>query len=158
MAKTRLSDEEILAQVPQARRRARLDAEVEPRAKAARYDRRSGRIEVELTNGCSFAFPTDLAQGLRGASAADLAQIAIELEGEGLHWERLDADLLIPELLRGVFGSKRWMSEVGRTLGSVRSGAKANAARINGRKGGRPRGTRRPTGPQPAARSKEIRE
>jgi hypothetical protein len=138
MATKKLTDEDILAQVPRARRRARLDAEIEPRAKNARYDRKSRRIEVELSNGCSFAFPAALARGLRGASAADLEEVAIELEGEGLRWERLDADLLVPELLRGVFGSKRWMSEIGRTLGSARSADKANAARVNGRKGGRP--------------------
>lgn len=96
-------------------------------------------MEVELTNGCAFAFPPDLAQGLLGASAVDLDEVRIELEGEGLHWERLDADLLVPGLLRGAFGSERWMSEVGRTLGRSRSAAQANAARINGRKGGRPR-------------------
>lgn len=134
-----LTDKEILAQVPAARRRAELEARVEPRARSARYDRATGRVEVELTNGCMFAFPPDLAQGLRGAPADDLADIAVELEGEGLHWERLDADLLVPELLRGVFGSRRWMSEIGRTLGSMRSEAKARAARINGRKGGRRR-------------------
>ena len=140
MTKTRLSDGEILAQIPGARRAARLDAEHAPRASSARYNRISRRVEIELTNGCSFAFPPRLAQGLRDASPAELSRIAIELDGEGLHWERLDADLLVPELLRGVFGSRRWMSEVGRTLGSVRSEAKASAARINGRKGGRPRG------------------
>lgn len=141
--KKQLTDEAILAQVPRARRSARMEAETEPRAKTARYDRASGRVEVELTNGCLFAFPVALAQGLRGAPAKDLEQVAIELEGEGLRWERLDADLLVPELLRGVFGSKRWKSEVGRTLGRARSKAKASAARINGRKGGRPRGTKR---------------
>jgi hypothetical protein len=141
MAKTRLNDGEILAQIPAARRAGRLEAANSPRAKSARYDRITKRVEVELTNGCAFAFPVSLAQGLRGASPVDLARIGIELDGEGLHWERLDADLLVSELLRGVFGSGRWMSEVGRTLGGVRSEAKANASRINGRKGGRPRGT-----------------
>lgn len=139
MAKTRLSDREILAQIPAARRAARLEAATSPRAKSARYDRITKRVEIELANGCAFAFPASLAQGLRGASPADLSRIAIELDGEGLLWERLDADLLVSELLRGVFGSRRWMSEVGRTLGRVRSEAKATASRINGRKGGRPR-------------------
>lgn len=139
MARTTLTDNEILAQVQAARRRVELAAQVEPRARSACYDRIARRVEVELTNGCMFAFPVEEAQGLRGASADDLADIEIELEGEGLHWERLDADLLVPELLRGVFGSRRWMSEIGRTLGSIRSEAKARAARINGRKGGRRR-------------------
>jgi len=29
----------------------------EPRAVAARYGRQAGRVIVELTNGCTFAFP-----------------------------------------------------------------------------------------------------
>jgi hypothetical protein len=139
MVRPTLTDREIIAQLPGARRAARLASHIEPCAAAARYDRGSRRIEVQLTNGCSFAFPADLARGLRGASANDLADVEIELDGAGLHWERLDEDLLVAELVHAVFGSKRWMSEIGRTLGSVRSPAKARAARINGQKGGRPR-------------------
>jgi hypothetical protein len=135
----RLSDAEVLAQIPRARERARQEALEEPRARSASFNPRTGRIDVELTNGCSFAFPPALAQGLRGASPVELAEVRIELDGEGLRWEALDADLLVADLLRGVFGSERWMSEIGRTLGRRRSEAKAAAARLNGLKGGRPR-------------------
>jgi len=153
--KPRLTVTEILAQREAARSATASDADAEPRARLARYDSRAHRIEVELTNGCLFAFPVDLAQGLRGAGPEDLRDVQVELEGEGLHWERLDADLLVPELMRGVFGSKRWMSEIGRRLGSVRSDAKARAARINGRKGGRPRReTSAGTSPEPARGNK----
>ena len=38
---------------------------VEPRATAARYDRKSARIIVELNNGCIFAFPPHLAPDWR---------------------------------------------------------------------------------------------
>src|SRR5690606_26185555 len=109
------------------------------RARSARYDAATGRIEVELTNGCLFAFPAELGQGLRGASAAQLAEVEVTPSGTGLHWESLDADLLVSSLLRGVFGSRRWMSELGRLGGQAISPAKAAAARRNGRKGGRPR-------------------
>jgi len=135
----KLDDAEILAQIPAAREREREAIRTEPRASRARYDRTTGRIEVELTNGCAFAFPPELADALQGAEAADLADVSVELGGEGLHWERLDADLLVPDLMRGVFGSERWMREIGRTLGRARSDAKARASRVNGRKGGRPR-------------------
>jgi len=135
----RLTDAEILAEVSSARTTALRGADTEPRATQARYEARSGRVEVELSNGCLFAFPAELAQGLRGASPEHLEQVEIELDGQGLHWEHLDADLLVSQLVRGVFGTRRWMSEIGRTLGSVRSEAKARASRANGRKGGRPK-------------------
>ena len=113
------------------------------RARGARYDRETERVVVEMTNGCVMGFPADLAEGLRGAEPDDLAEVQVVLDGDGLRWEGLDADLLVRELARGVFGSKVWMSEVARELGRrggrVRSEAKAAAARKNGQKGGRPR-------------------
>ena len=139
MAKRTLSDQEILAQIPTARRRARVECQAEPVAVAARFDRLRRRIEVELSNGCQFSFPAVLGQGLQGAPDKDLAQVEVSPGGIGLHWERLDADLLISSLLQGIFGTRRWMQELGRAGGQVRSVAKASAARANGRKGGRPR-------------------
>jgi hypothetical protein len=48
----------------------------------------------------------------------------------------------VPALLQGVFGSKSWMARhLGSAGGRARSDAKAEAARTNGRKGGRPRKT-----------------
>ena len=105
----------------------------EPRAKRARYDRKTGRILVELTNGCSFAFPARRAQGLEDASDDELAGVSILGLGLGLHWEKLDADLSVPGLLAGVFGTKAWMDKQ-RT--SRAGSAKATAARRNGAKGG----------------------
>ncbi len=109
-------------------------------AVSARYDRRSARIVVDLNTGVQIAFPAHLAEGLADASPADLADIEVSPAGLGLHWPRLDADLYVPALLQGVFGSKRWMAaRLGAAGGRARSAAKAAAARENGRKGGRPR-------------------
>lgn len=130
---------EILAQIPAARARARAAAASEPRAARARYDRKRTLIIVELTNGAFFGFPAHLGQGLRGATAEELAEVTVSPSGEALHWPRLDADLRVPALLQGIFGTRAWMRELGRAGGRVRSEAKANAARENGRKGGRPR-------------------
>src|SRR5271167_920006 len=86
--------------------RGRKSLAEEPRAQSARYDRLSGRVVVELTNGCSFAFPAAQAEGLEGASGDDLAQIEILGAGYGLHWEKLDVDLSVPGLLAGSFGAR----------------------------------------------------
>jgi len=124
------------AQIDAALGRGRNARLHEPRASAARYDRKLGRVVVELTNGCTFAFPPHLAQGLRAATAEQLAQVEILGAGSGLHWEALDADLSIPALLAGLFGTKAYMA---RHAGRATSSAKANAARANGARGGRPR-------------------
>jgi hypothetical protein len=127
-----LTDTRIDAAIERGRT-ARLN---EPRARAARYDGRLGRVIVELTNGCTFAFPPHLAQGLEEATDEQLAEIEILGAGYGLHWEALDADLSIPGLLAGLFGTKAYMA---RQAGQATSPVKAAAARANGAKGGRPR-------------------
>src|SRR5258705_12406587 len=68
----------------------------EPRATGARYDPASGRVIVDLTNGCVFAFPARALQGLAEASDRDLAAVEVTAAGRGLHWEPLDADVTVP--------------------------------------------------------------
>jgi hypothetical protein len=118
---TNLTDEDILAQLPAARETARIAAETEPRARTVRYQKSTGRVVVELNNGCLFAFPAQLGEGLRGASAAALAKVEVLPGGSGLHWEALDVDLSVPGLLAGIFGSRRWMAELGRPRGTARA-------------------------------------
>ncbi|PZU06134.1 MAG: DUF2442 domain-containing protein [Sphingobium sp.] len=109
-------------------------------AVSARYDRRRSRVVVALNTGVELTFPTQLAEGLADASPDSLAEIEISPGGLGLHWPRLDADLYVPALLQGVFGSKRWMArQLGAEGGRSRTAAKIAASRENGRKGGRPR-------------------
>lgn len=109
-------------------------------AVSARYDRRRARVVVTLSTGLELAFPPQLAEGLAEASPEDLAEIEISPAGLGLHWPRLDADLYVPALLQGAFGSQQWMArQLGAAGGRARSQAKAASARENGRKGGRPR-------------------
>ena len=124
------------AQIDVAAERGRTAHETEPRAVSVRYDRQLGRVIVDLTNGCTFAFPPRLAQGLESATDDQLAEIEILGAGYGLHWETLDADLSIPGLLAGIFGTRAYMA---RRAGQATSPAKAAAARANGAKGGRPR-------------------
>jgi len=124
----------------EAERRGRQSLAEEPRAKDARYDRRSRRVLVNLSNGCSFAFPARLAEGLEDAADADLAAVEILGAGYGLHWDKLDVDLSIPGLLAGLFGTQAYMDRLrAARAGSATSPRKAKAARRNGAKGGRPR-------------------
>jgi hypothetical protein len=131
-----MADDLTDATIDTARERGRIVGASEPRAAAARYDRRAGLIVIDLTNGCSFAFPPRLAQGLEAATHEQLAEVEILGRGHGLHWETLDVDLSLPGLMAGIFGTRAYMA---RRAGQTKSAAKAEAARLNGAKGGRPR-------------------
>lgn len=136
---TPVTDEEFDRQLAEAEEAGRTAAETGPRARSARYDPETGRVEIELRNGCLFAFPAEMGEGLRGASPERLAEVEVTPAGYGLHWKALDVDLAVPALLAGVFGRRAWMRELGRAGGRATSPAKAAAARENGRKGGRPK-------------------
>jgi hypothetical protein len=131
-----LTDDDIAA--AEAAMKARMAAG--PRAVAARFDAARARVVVSLDNGLELAFPPELAEGLEQGAPIDLAVIEISPSGLGLHWPKLDADLYLPALMEGVFGSPRWMAgRMGAKGGSARTAAKAEASRTNGRLGGRPR-------------------
>ena len=127
-----LTREELTA----ARAAGHLRRATEPHASSARYDRKSHRIVVELESGATFTFPPHLVEGLDDATAEELADIELLGDGFGLHWEQLDVDYTVPGLVNGIFGTARWMAGRG---GRATSPAKAEAARANGAKGGRPR-------------------
>src|ERR1700730_8516716 len=132
--------DDLTNMMAEAKRGGERSMKLEPRARTARYDRKSGCVRVNLTNGCSFAFPGRTAKGLERASDDDLAQVEILGLGLGLHWERLDVDLSVPGLLAGLFGTKAYMDrQRAARAGAATSVAKAAAARRNGAKGGRPR-------------------
>jgi hypothetical protein len=94
-----------------AEERGRVAYATRPRAAAARYDAASQRMIVDLANGSTFIFDPRLAQGLENASDAELAKVELLGVGFGLHWEALDADLNVENLMAGRFGSRRYMAE-----------------------------------------------
>lgn len=128
------------AEFEAAEARGREMLETEPHAASARYDRASGRVVIELVNGCGYAFPAQAVQDLQGAGPDDLAGVEVDGLGFNLHWPALDVDLYVPALLSGIFGTRAWMTkELARRAGQAKSPAKAAASRANGSKGGRPR-------------------
>lgn len=130
-----LTDAEFAA----AEARGKDMLETEPRAISARYDRKTGRVAVELVNGCAYMFPAQLVQELSDASPDDLETIDVCGMGFDLHWPDLDVDLYVPALVAGIFGTRDWMNKaIARQAGRATSAAKAAAARANGAKGGRP--------------------
>ena len=153
---------------PSDAERRGLEADVrEARAVAARYDEANGHLIVALRGGATLMVPVRLLQGVAGAPPELIAEVEITPGGSGLHWEKLDADLLVQGLAAGSFGTARWMrqlaesgaldaaslhrremlkrlggvtaGDMGRRGGSAKSEAKTSASRANGAKGGRPR-------------------
>jgi hypothetical protein len=111
-----------------------------PQAVSAKYDRRIRRVVVQLSSNLGIFFSPRDTEGLESATPEQLSEIEISPSGYGLHFPKLDADLYLPALLEGVFGSERWMaSRMGQRGGKSRSEAKMMAARENGKKGGRPK-------------------
>jgi hypothetical protein len=130
----------IDAQIIAAERRGREMMQTEPRALAAHFDVATGRVVIDLVNGCAYAFPAALVQDLQAASVDDLAVVEVDGAGFNLNWPKLDVDLYVPALVARVFGTRNWMTtELARIAGSTTSPAKATAARANGAKGGRPK-------------------
>jgi hypothetical protein len=123
-----------------ANKRAAESRRKTPTATAVRYDRRIGRIVIDLSSGIEIAFRPHDAQGLERAKPDDMSEIEISPSGLGIHFPRLDADIYLPALLEGFLGSRHWMAaEMGKRGGKATTDAKAAAARENGQLGGRPR-------------------
>ena len=96
-----------------ARAEAAMEAKrAQGHAVVARYDAPSGRLVVSLHNGVELAVPVRLVEGLSGVDPADLAEIEITPGGLGLHWPHLDADVYVPGLMAGVYGTRRWMDRL----------------------------------------------
>lgn len=123
-----------------ANRRAVARRRRTPVATAVRYDRRIGRIVIDLSSGLEVGFRANDAQGFEHAKPSELSKIEVSPSGLGIHFPLLDADIYLPALLEGFLGSRRWMAaQMGKAGGKVSTKAKAAASRRNGKLGGRPR-------------------
>ncbi|MDB5070072.1 MAG: hypothetical protein JWM87_1183 [Candidatus Eremiobacteraeota bacterium] len=125
------------AQIDEAIARGRLHAI--PRVVEAVYDDANDEVTMRFENGARMAFPRHLLEGLNDASVDQLREIDIAGPGTGLYWPRLDVGHYVRGLMDGVFGTRRWMQQLGRKGGATKTAAKSAAARENGKKGGRPK-------------------
>lgn len=97
-----------------ANRRAAQRMARSVKAVSAKYDRRIGMVVVELSCGLFLQFrPRDI-QGMEQARPGDLSDIVISPSGLGLHVPKLDADVSVPGLMRGLLGSRAWMQSLAR--------------------------------------------
>lgn len=131
------TEEELERMFKEADRRGKEALKTEVQAREARYDRKTNRLVLELKNGATFIVPCDLVQGLRDADPKDIAAVELGPRGASLHWEKLDQDFSVGGLVHGIFGAKKWMEELNRERGRVKSKAKAASSRRNGKKSAR---------------------
>ena len=89
-----------------ANKRAEESLRKTPTATAVRYDRRIGRVVIELSSGIEIAFRPHDAQGLERAKPDDMKEIEISPSGLRIHFPQLDVDLYLPALLEGFLGSR----------------------------------------------------
>jgi uncharacterized protein DUF2442 len=139
MPKSKASVVTTNRQIDSARAQARKFAASDRRVVRVLYERKPDRLTLCLDDGVRVSIPRTNLQGLQDAKPPQVSKIEILGRGTGLHWPLLDVDHYVPGLLNHIFGTSRWMAELGRRGGSVTSTAKAAAARANGRKGGRPK-------------------
>jgi len=129
------TDQQIDSALTQARKFATSDRRVVRVA----YEKKLDLLTLHLDDGVRVSIPRMNLQGLQDAKPAQVSKVEILGRGTGLHWPLLDVSHYVPGLLNHVFGTSRWMAELGRRGGAVTSTVKAAAARANGRKGGRPK-------------------
>ena len=102
--------------------RGRKLLETEPRAASVRYDQGSGRVALELVNGCTYLIPVQLVEELHDAAPRDLSVVEVEGHGFNLSWPRLGVDLHVPALLAGLFGTRNWMAKAAATQANAAKG------------------------------------
>jgi hypothetical protein len=64
----------------------------------------------KLMSGSNELPPPQLFEELETATPEQLAAVKIVGNGYGLYWEALDADVALPGLIFGVFGTQAWMA------------------------------------------------
>lgn len=94
---------------------------------------------IGLSNHRRLVLPVEDLQGLEHATHEQLTNYELVGRGTGVSFPALDADFYVPALIEGVYGTRRWMAELGKKGGGARTDAKRQAARQNGAKGGRPK-------------------
>jgi hypothetical protein len=130
------NDEDIRKALAEA-----ASAPEEPIVSGVSLDDLDGKISiiVKMSDGSIHGIPKSRLEGLADATNEVASNVEITEDGLGLRWPDIDLDMYVPALLQGIYGTRAWISSLGRLGGRARSEAKRTAARLNGLKGGRPR-------------------
>ena len=130
-----ITEKELERMFAEADRRGKEALKSEIQARHAYYDQATHRLVLELKNGATHSVPCHLLQGLRNADPADIAAVELGPRGASLHWERLNWDFTVGGLVRGIFGTKRWMAELARRRKPGKTTAKVAKKPASNRQG-----------------------
>jgi hypothetical protein len=132
----RLTDGQILRQIPAARRRTQVLQAQPWWPRAVAFDAENDAVRLKLRSGVEWIVPRKTIPELKGATGNQLQHVVIA--GEAIRWDDLDLDVSIPGIAVETLGPAFFAKVTGRIRGSVKTKAKSGAARVNGAKGGRP--------------------
>ncbi len=100
---------DLAEQIEQARQRGVEESIAEPRAVKAWYNIDTEKVCIELKTGVEIRVPVRFLQGLEEGTPEQLEKVELVGGGFGLHWESLDADLTVPGIVAGIYGTQNWM-------------------------------------------------
>ena len=112
MDKFNISKDELNKEIKQAKKAGKKAYLTEPRAISVKYSKRTGRVVIDLVTGVSFMFPVSMAEELVGVPKSELSKVSVLGDGFAIYWENIDVALSVPDLLKGIFGSKSWMKKL----------------------------------------------
>lgn len=135
MPRREMTQEDVEAMLDWAYDPDRPRPDYGPRAVETWYDGERGLVMVEFDNGCLLGFPLDSTPA-RDVPPERLPEVELMMGGQAVGWLKLGVGVHLMDLLARAFRVRAW---AGRYLGAATSQAKAEAARRNGLKGGRPR-------------------
>jgi hypothetical protein len=75
------------------------------RAKTAKYDVKSRRLLITLSNGTTLMLPLHLLKEFAGATIEELAAVELRPRGAALHWVKLDLDFSVAGLMAAAIGA-----------------------------------------------------
>lgn len=108
------SRDELRTMFREAKQRGREALRRNPVAVAVRYDHRTRRVVLSLSNRTELAVPVELLQGLQSAPPAQLKLVVVMPAGTAIEWPQLDQQFSVSGLLAGIFGGKSWMRQLDR--------------------------------------------
>lgn len=128
-------------EIDKERRQGEELAAIEPRAVGAWINGLGDtpKLCVKLTSGVEIDIPVSSICWPLLANTINTRKVEVTPCGYGLHWEELDFDLAVPQLVISIFHPEFVVAEAARINGQVRSAAKTKAAKANGGLGGRPK-------------------